>query len=224
MPLTPAQVRGAITSNPWTKDFRHLQPFPLNSLKRYSFKDILPKASKPNDRIKYWNIVPGDRVKILGDKDGKILEVAKINKLSNRVYLKGSTAKVCSISTCSLYSRVDLRVPFARSKAENEGGLKNVHYSRCQLFIGDFEFPPKGKATESRTLPYVRPSFLSFVVYLHCLIVFPASSQSVLALLNPTGNLWAPAMNGSALRQERHPDSPVLPVHLAVLKFPGRSD
>ena len=44
-------------------------------------------------------------------------------------------------------------------KTAREGNLKNVHYSRCQLFIGDFEFPPKGKATEPRTLPYVRLLF-----------------------------------------------------------------
>lgn len=96
MPITPAQVRGAITSNPLTKDFLHLQPFPVSYLKRYSFKDILVKAAKPQDRIKYWNIVPGDRVRITGDKEGKVLEVAKINKLSNRVYLKGATTNVRS--------------------------------------------------------------------------------------------------------------------------------
>ncbi|KAH9077486.1 hypothetical protein EDB83DRAFT_2350290 [Lactarius deliciosus] len=128
MPLSAAQIRGAITSSPWTKDFFHLQPFPLSHLKRYSFEDILVKAAKPKDRIKYWNIVPGDRIRIIGDKEGKLLEVAKVNKLSNRVYLKGATAKT-------------------------EGGLKNVHYSRCQLFIGEFEFPPRGTAIEARTLP-----------------------------------------------------------------------
>lgn len=130
MPLTVAQVRAAITSNPWTKDFRHLEAFPTSYLKRYSFKDMLVKAVKPHDRIKYWNIVPGDRVRIIGDKGGQVLEVSKINKLSNRVYLKGSS-----------------------TSSAREGGLKNVDYSRCQLFIGDFEFPPKGKATEPRTLP-----------------------------------------------------------------------
>ncbi|KAI9466710.1 hypothetical protein BJY52DRAFT_1233866 [Lactarius psammicola] len=128
MPLSVAQIRGAITSSPWTKDFLHLQPFPVHHLKRYAFGDILVKAAKPKDRIKYWNIVPGDRVRLIGDKERKLLEVAKINKLSNRVYLKGAAAKA-------------------------EGGLRNVHYSRCQLFIGDFEFPPKGKALEARTLP-----------------------------------------------------------------------
>ncbi|KAH9007129.1 hypothetical protein EDB86DRAFT_2870141 [Lactarius hatsudake] len=127
MPLSAAQIRGAITSSPWTKDFFHLQPFPLHHLKRYTFGDILVKAAKPKDRIKYWNIVPGDRVRIIGDKEGKLLEVAKVNKLSNRVYLKGATAKT-------------------------EGGLQNVHYSRCQLFIGEFEFPPRGKAIEAPSL------------------------------------------------------------------------
>jgi hypothetical protein len=101
MPLTAAQVRNAITSNPWTKDFRHLEPFPLSYLKRYSFRDILVKAVKPQDRIKYWNIVPGDRVRVIGDKESKVLEVAKINKLSNRVYLKGLTSNV---RACHHYS------------------------------------------------------------------------------------------------------------------------
>src|SRR5712671_8128423 len=91
MPLTAAQVRSAITSNPWTKDFLHMQPFPLRYLKQISPAAMPVKAAKPQDRIKYWNIVPGDRVRITGDKEGKVLEVAKINKLSNRIYLKGAT-------------------------------------------------------------------------------------------------------------------------------------
>lgn len=105
MPLTAAQVRSAITSNPWTKDFRHLEPFPLSYLKRHSFKDIVVKAVKPHDRIKYWNIVPGDRVRITGDKEGRVLEVAKINKLSNRVYLKGMSTNVRNCSSSAPLSR-----------------------------------------------------------------------------------------------------------------------
>ena len=101
MPLTSAQIRGALTSNPWTRDFLHLQPFPVNRLKRYSFADSSLKAVKPKDRIKYWNVIPGDRVRIIGDKEGRVLEVAKINKLSNRVYLKGATAKVRRVSVVS---------------------------------------------------------------------------------------------------------------------------
>ena len=104
MPITPAQVRAAITSNPWTKDFRHLEAFPTRYLKRYSFQDMLIKAVKPQDRIKYWNIVPGDRVRIIGDKGGQVLEVSKINKLSNRVYLKGSGTNVRRCPSSSLLS------------------------------------------------------------------------------------------------------------------------
>jgi hypothetical protein len=115
MPLTVAQVRAAITSNPWTKDFRHLESFPTNYLKRYSFKDMLVKAVKPQDRIKYWNIVPGDRVRIIGDKGGQVLEVSKINKLSNRVYLKGSLTNVRRDVLVLFYSLVDF-VRFAHSR------------------------------------------------------------------------------------------------------------
>ena len=104
MPITAAQVRAAITSNPWTKDFRHLEAFPTRYLKRTSFKDIIVKAAKPQDRIKYWNIVPGDRVRIIGDKGGQVLEVSKINKLSNRVYLKGSSTNVRRCPTFTLLS------------------------------------------------------------------------------------------------------------------------
>jgi hypothetical protein len=105
MPLTAGQVRAAVTSNPWTKDFRHLEAFPTSYLKRYSFKDMLVKAAKPQDRIKYWNIVPGDRVRITGDKGDQVLEVAKINKLSNRVYLKGSSTNVRRCPSPALLSR-----------------------------------------------------------------------------------------------------------------------
>jgi hypothetical protein len=105
MPLTAAQVRSAITSNPWTKDFRHMEAFPTSYLKRFSFKDMLVKALKPQDRIKYWNIVPGDRVRISGDKGDQVLEVAKINKLSNRVYLKGSLTTVRRYPSSALLSR-----------------------------------------------------------------------------------------------------------------------
>jgi hypothetical protein len=66
---------------------------------------MLVKAAKPQDRIKYWNIVPGDRVRITGDKGDQVLEVAKINKLSNRVYLKGSSTNVRRCPSPALLSR-----------------------------------------------------------------------------------------------------------------------
>lgn len=106
-------------------------------------------------------------------------------------------------------------------KTRREGGLKNVHYSRCQLFIGDFEFPPKGKATEPATLPYDQPPF---PVCFDCLNYFSASSPRVSVPQNHTGNLWVPSMSGTVSRPRRHPDflRPLAP--LTVSKFRGRSD
>ncbi len=104
--------------------------------------------------------------------------------------------------------------------SKNEAGLKNVHYSKCQLFIGDFEFPPRGKAIEARTLPYVRPLFACSSY----LIGVSVSSLPASAPRNPTGNPWVPAMNGTASQRERHQGSLGLAIPRAASKFPGRSD
>ncbi|KAI0317744.1 hypothetical protein OF83DRAFT_1058118 [Amylostereum chailletii] len=130
--LNPAQIRNAAMSFPFTRDFNHLKNFPRHWLKRFSFSDPNVKASKPKDRIKYWNIVPGDQVRVVGDAQDKILEVSKINRITNRVYLKGSAKGTAR---------------------EGASGIINVHYSRCQLFIGNHEFPPKGPSNEPRVVP-----------------------------------------------------------------------
>jgi hypothetical protein len=46
------------------------------------------KAIPPKDRIKFWNIVPGDKIRLRGDGSSKIREVIKINKLDNTVHIK----------------------------------------------------------------------------------------------------------------------------------------
>lgn len=71
----------------------HLQPFPRVWTKRNSWADPHLKPVKPSDRIKWWNIVPGDQIRLLGDKHKELHEVLSINRLTNRVYLKG-TAEV----------------------------------------------------------------------------------------------------------------------------------
>ena len=43
------------------------------------------------DRIKWWNIVPGDKVRIRGDKSNTIQEVYSVNKFANHVFLRGIT-------------------------------------------------------------------------------------------------------------------------------------
>ncbi|KAJ2933473.1 hypothetical protein H1R20_g3640, partial [Candolleomyces eurysporus] len=55
-----------------------------------------------------------------GDKTNALHEVLSINRLSNRVFVKGA----------------------ANSGDENKiAHTKNFHYSRCQLFVGNYEFP-----------------------------------------------------------------------------------
>ncbi|EGO01622.1 hypothetical protein SERLA73DRAFT_166171 [Serpula lacrymans var. lacrymans S7.3] len=122
MSLTRLQLLKSTTTLPWTKDFRHLKPVPKYWQERHSFFDPRLKVVPVKDRIKYWNVVPGDQIRIRGDPRETLHEVLSINRFSNRVYLKGSV--------------IDGN---QRKMAVN----KSVHYSRCQLYIGNFEFPSK---------------------------------------------------------------------------------
>ncbi|KIL68211.1 hypothetical protein M378DRAFT_71889 [Amanita muscaria Koide BX008] len=129
-PFTRRQLLNAATTKPWTTSFKHLLPIPRKWLKRTSIRDPVIKAARPHDRIKYWNIVPGDQIRLLGDKSNTLHEVLSINRISNRVFVKGAV----------------------NAGEENSGKIppsKNYHYSRCQLFIGNYEFPH----LEQQTLP-----------------------------------------------------------------------
>ncbi|KAJ8475470.1 hypothetical protein ONZ45_g15595 [Pleurotus djamor] len=126
----------AATTSPWTKDFRHLRGFPRHWLKRSNIRgDPVLKSVRPADRIKYWNIVPGDQIRILGDKSGVLREVLSINRISNRVFVRGAPNAGEEVKPG--------KVPQSR----------NFHYSRCQLFVGNYEFPPEKGSTEARVLP-----------------------------------------------------------------------
>lgn len=94
--LSKHSVLRAVTTSPWTKDFRHLLSFPRHWARRQTRHDPVVKSVAPRDRIKYWNIVPGDQVRLLGDKEGRVREVLSVNKLSNRVFVKGGDA----VSSC----------------------------------------------------------------------------------------------------------------------------
>jgi hypothetical protein len=118
--LSRHSVFNAVTTNPWTKDFRHLLAFPRHWARRVTRHDAPVKSVAPRDRIKWWNIVPGDQIRLLGDKEGVIREVISVNRLSNRVFVKGGGAT---------------------TDVQNSN-KKNFHYSRCQLFIGNYELPP----------------------------------------------------------------------------------
>ena len=82
------EVFQAWTASPFTKSFRHLLPYNRHWERRMTFRDPIIKSAKPKDRIKYWNVVPGDQVRIRGEEGKTIYEVMSINKLSNQVRLK----------------------------------------------------------------------------------------------------------------------------------------
>ena len=79
----------AVTSQTTTTNFRHLLPANKNILKIGRGNPARqPKVSATKDRIKWWNIVPGDQVRVMAHNDEVIRDVAAINKFSNRVFLK----------------------------------------------------------------------------------------------------------------------------------------
>ncbi|KAI0091957.1 hypothetical protein BDY19DRAFT_884629 [Irpex rosettiformis] len=122
-------VRG--TTSIYTQSLRHVKAsLPRFWNKRVVWSDPSPKDVKPKDRIKWWNIVPGDQVRIRGEDE--LREVQAVNKLRNMVYLR--------------HQRED-------RTSENAANGQGVHYSRCQLYIGKHQFPPEAGNTEPRVLP-----------------------------------------------------------------------
>ena len=97
MSITSKELAFAASSKALTRNFRHLLPVP-----RFLVRGPLmpgqsrPKDTKPKDRIKFWNIVPGDFVRLRGDSQKAIHEVHRVNKLSNRVLLKREVNRAVS--------------------------------------------------------------------------------------------------------------------------------
>lgn len=61
-----------------------------------SLENASKKVVPVKDRIKYWNIVPGDQIRLLGrrrggrrDENEVLHEVVAVNKFRNRVYVRG---------------------------------------------------------------------------------------------------------------------------------------
>ncbi|KAJ4472136.1 hypothetical protein J3R30DRAFT_3660026 [Lentinula aciculospora] len=153
--LTRHEIVFAVSRSPWTTSFRHLLPVSkiLNQkLNRTSFEAFSKKVVAVKDRIKYWNIVPGDQIRLLGGRrkgkdsaEGKnvvLHEVVAVNKFRNRVYVRGM--------------RHDVSVSFGYDKPSPEAGQrqdKNYHYSRCQLFLGEHELPLKAGQSQRQVVP-----------------------------------------------------------------------
>ncbi|KAF8165081.1 hypothetical protein B0H34DRAFT_687721 [Crassisporium funariophilum] len=136
--FTRRAALGATTKNPALSNLNHLRSIPRAWLLRQTKHDPKIKSVRVGDRIKFWNIVPGDHIRLRGDEDSTIHEVLSINRLSNRVFLKGSTN--------------------VQGKDGQPPPSKNYHYSRCQLYMGDYEVALKYDPTGP---PQLQPVFAS---------------------------------------------------------------
>ncbi|KAF7355012.1 Nucleoside transporter [Mycena sanguinolenta] len=120
------------TTFPWTTNFNHLRRVPrhLKQNSKYVHDSFDPEKKLsvhiPKDRIKFWNIVPGDFVRVRGRYGNKLREVYKIRRLENIV---------------------EFPTP------ENARSPPAYSYASCQLFMGEYEFPPLPGSTEPRRLP-----------------------------------------------------------------------
>ncbi|KAJ7067962.1 hypothetical protein C8F01DRAFT_1116358 [Mycena amicta] len=136
VPLTSAlfrQLREG-TRLPWTTNFNHVRTLPrhLRVSKKGQWDAFDPSkkadAHIPKERIKFWNIVPGDRVRVRGRYGNKLRDVWKIRRLENIV---------------------EFPVPESSKTAQNPA----YSYASCQLYMGDYEFPPLPGSAEPRKLP-----------------------------------------------------------------------
>ncbi|KAH7343885.1 hypothetical protein B0J17DRAFT_644339 [Rhizoctonia solani] len=117
-----------LTDSRVTRDFRHLTLGPaFRQRTRIPTKlSTQPNYPKPSDRIKYWNIVPGDAVRIVrgAHAENKKHEVLSVDKTRNLVYLK--------------------EVTMTRGQGESSSKVsKPIHYSNLQLYLGVFELTDK---------------------------------------------------------------------------------
>ncbi|KAF8579052.1 hypothetical protein K439DRAFT_1648585 [Ramaria rubella] len=134
----PLHLLRNIEESPWTRNWDHLLPLHWGIYKkRTKIEKNIPAPVPVKDRIRQWNIVPGDRIRVHGDGEGSIREVFGINRVRNLVYLKTRHHE--------------------ESKDDSRPTQPSVPYSRCQLYIGDREFPP----LPGEDKPLVAPVFAS---------------------------------------------------------------
>lgn len=145
-PFTRRQLLRATTTYPWTTDFRHLLAIPRFWLKRTSVRDPVIKSVKPRDRIKYWNVVPGDQIRLLGDKTNTLHEVLSINRVSNRVFVKGAVN--VRVPTCSSFSKQD----FFSDAASYRLGKRTV-----ERFLKAKTITIRGVSSSSGTMSCLHP-------------------------------------------------------------------
>ncbi|KAJ7477084.1 hypothetical protein B0H11DRAFT_2029613 [Mycena galericulata] len=120
------------TKIPWTTNFNHMRRIP-RKLRNSSASDSFDPDEKdriiiPRERVKFWNVVPGDRVRVRGRYGNNLREVFRIRRLENLV-------------------------EFNLPSDSPDTSYPAYSYASCQLYIGEYEFPPLPGSTEPRKLP-----------------------------------------------------------------------
>ena len=87
------ELRNAVTTKQHTTNFRHLLPVNKRVVKYRGEGVPGVKTAPAKDRIKWWNIVPGDQIRLVGDSEGTLHEVQRVNKLTNRVLVKSQSVR-----------------------------------------------------------------------------------------------------------------------------------
>lgn len=86
-----SEARKVFIKSQSTTNFRHLLPVakPPRQIVPKNRLDRKPEPVKPKDRIKWWNIVPGDQVRVMAEENARIREVKGVNKFTNRIFIEG---------------------------------------------------------------------------------------------------------------------------------------
>ena len=87
-PFSRNELQRIVSTSSITTNFRHLLPISKRTLRKNPAEGGDTKAAPAKDRIKWWNIVAGDQVRVMGDKKMPVREVLAVNKVSNRVFLQ----------------------------------------------------------------------------------------------------------------------------------------
>lgn len=92
------------TRKPWTTNFNHMRPVPRRLRDNKQSEDAFDPHKKaafdiPKTRIKFWNVVPGDKVRVRGRYGNRLRQVFRIRRLENVVEF----IKVCCFSVVSFY-------------------------------------------------------------------------------------------------------------------------
>jgi hypothetical protein len=82
--------------------------------------------------------------------------VLSINRLSNRVFLKNTAVRFEKKKPSHYWSLTRSGTSSAQGVSKDEQPIqtKNYHYSRCQLYIGEFDVPSKSNSELFELKPY----------------------------------------------------------------------